>query len=148
MSKIISKFNLGEKIKIIDNANFKEKTEKNRLVYNTYKYRVGTIKEIKITNRNSITYIIEMIAKSGNTFTFDILEKYIQSYDELEFEINDKVRIKSEANFIEKNKENKKNYETYKNREGLVLDKKNSTYIVEFSDDKINILGKYLEKID
>lgn len=149
MNKITTKFNLEDKIKIIENANFREKTEKNRLVYNTYKNRIGTIKEIKITNRNSITYLIEMTGKSGNNFTFDILEKYIQKYEDIEFLINDKVKIKDDANFIEKNKENRKKYETYKNKEGSVVDRKNSTYIVEFSDNnKIDILVKYLEKID
>jgi len=147
MSKIICKFNLGEKIKLIETANFREKSEKNRLIYNTYKNRVGTIKEIIPTNSNSITYVINMVGKSGNTFTFDILEKYIQKYDDLEFEINDKVRIKSEANFIEKNKENRIKYETFKNKDGIVVEKKNSTYVIEFSDNKIDILGKYLEKI-
>jgi len=147
MIKITTKFNLEDKIKIIENANFREKTDKNRLVYNTYKNRVGTIKEIKITNSNSITYVIEMTAKSGNTFKFDILEKYIKEYNDVEYLINEKVRIKSEANFIEKNKENREKYETFKNREGFVVDSKNSTYIVEFSDNKIDILGKYLEKI-
>ncbi len=145
---IKTKFNLEDKVKIIENANFREKTEKNRLVYNTYKNRVGTIKEIKITNRNSITYLVEMTGKSGNTFTFDILEKYIQKYEDEEFLINDKVKIKDDANFIEKNEENREKYETYKNKEGFVVDKKNSTYIVQFSNDKIDILGKYLEKIN
>ncbi len=149
MNKITTKFNLEDKIKIIENANFREKTEKNRLVYNTYKNRIGTIKEIKITNRNSITYLIEMTGKSGNNFTFDILEKYIQKYEDIEFLINDKVKIKDDANFIEKNEENRKKYETYKNKEGSVVDRKNSTYIVEFSvDNKIDILVKYLQKID
>lgn len=148
MSKITSKFNVEEKVKIIENANFKEKTEKNRLVYNTYKYRVGTVKEIKITNSKSITYIIEMNAKNGNTFTFDILEKYLEKYDEVEFLINEKVKIRNNANFIEKNEENRKKYESYKNIEGFVVDIKNSTYIVEFSKDKIDILGKYLEKLE
>lgn len=80
-TKINTKFNLEDKVKIIETANFTEKAEKNRLVYNTYKNRVGTVKEIRPTNSQSITYIIEMTAKSGNTFTFDILEKYIQKYD-------------------------------------------------------------------
>jgi hypothetical protein len=145
---IKTKFNLEDKVKIIENANFKEKTEKNKLVYNTYKNRVGTIKEIKPTNINSITYIIEMLAKNGNTFRFDILEKYIQKYEDIEYVINEKVRIKDNANFIEKNKENRKKYEIYKNKDGVVVDKKNSTYIVQFSNDKIDILGKYLEKIE
>ena len=148
MSKINTKFNLEDKVKIIENANFREKTEKNRLVYNTYKYRVGTIKDIKITNRNSITYLIEMTGKNGNTFTFDILEKYLEKYDEVEFFINEKVKIRNDANFVEKNEENRKKYESYKNIEGFVVDKKNSTYIIEFSDNKIDILGKYLEKIE
>jgi hypothetical protein len=148
MIKITTKFNLEDKIKIIENANFREKTDKNRLVYNTYKNRIGTIKEIKITNSNSITYVIEMISKSGNTFKFDILEKYIQEYNDVEYLINEKVRIKSDANFIEKTKENREKYETFKNKEGFVVDRKNSTYIVEFSDNKIDILGKYLEKLD
>ena len=145
---IKTKFNLEDQVKIIENANFKEKTEKNKLVYNTYKNRVGTIKEIKPTNINSITYIIEMLAKNGNTFRFDILEKYIQKYEDIEYVINEKVRIKDNANFIEKNKENRKKYEIYKNKDGVVVDKKNSTYIVQFSNDKIDILGKYLEKIE
>jgi len=144
---IKTKFNLEDKVKIIENANFREKNDKNRLVYNTYKYRVGTIKDIIITNRNSITYLVEMTGKSGNTFRFDILEKYIQKYEDVEFLINDKVKIKDDAIFIEKNGENRKKYETYKNKEGLVEDRKNSTYIVQFSNDKIDILGKYLEKI-
>ena len=144
MIKITTKFNLEDKIKIIENANFREKNDKNRLVYNTYKYRVGTIKDIRITNRNSITYVIEMTGKSGNTFRFDILEKYIQKYEDVEFLINDKVKIKDDAIFIEKNEENRKKYETYKNKEGLVVDRKNLTYIIEFSNDKIDILGKYL----
>lgn len=148
MIKITTKFNLEDKVKIIENANFREKTDKNRLVYNTYKNRVGTIKEIKPTNRNSITYIIEMTAKSGNTFTFDILEKYIEKYDDIEFLLDEKVKIKDNANFIEKNEENRKKYETYKNKEGIIQDRKNSTYIVEFFDSKIDILGKYLEKLD
>lgn len=147
MIKITTKFNLEDKIKIIENANFREKTEKNRLIYNTYKNRVGIVKEIKPTNRNSITYIIEMIAKNGNTFRFDILEKYIQKYEDIEYLINENVRIKDDANFIEKNEENRKKYETYKNKDGVVVDKKNSTYIVEFSNEKIDILGKYLEKM-
>ncbi len=145
---IKTKFNLEDKVKIIENANFREKTEKNKLVYNTYKNRVGTVKEIKATNKNSITYIIEMMAKNGNTFRFDILEKYIQRYEDIEYLINENVRIKKDANFIEKNEENRKKYETYKNKDGFVVDKKNSTYIVQFSNDKIDILGKYLEKID
>jgi hypothetical protein len=149
MSKIISKFNLGEKIKLKGTANFSEKSEKNRLVYNTYKNRVGIVKEIKPTNRNSITYIIEMVTKKGNTFTFDILEKYIQVFDEIEFLLNEKVKIRDDANFIEKNEDNKKKYETYKNKEGVIVDKINLTYIVEFIDNnKINILGKYLERIN
>ncbi len=148
MSKIKSKFNLEEKVKIIENANFREKTEKNRLVYNTYKNRLGCVKEIRPTNSKSITYVIEMTSKNGNTFTFDILEKYLQEYNDVEFLINEKVKIKSDANFIEKTEENRKKYETYKNRDGVVVDKKNSTYIVEFSNIKINILGKYLEKLD
>jgi ribosomal protein L21E len=148
MIQITTKFNLEDKVKIKENSNFREKTEKNRLIYNTYKNRVGIIKEIKPTNCNSITYVIEMSAKSGNTFRFDILEKYIQEYNDIEYLINDKVRIKNEANFIEKNEQNRKKYETYKNKEGLIVDKKNSTYIVEFIDDKIDLLGKYLEKID
>ena len=145
---IKTKFNLEDKIKIIENANFREKTEKNKLVYNTYKNRVGIVKEIKPTNRNSITYIIEMTGKNDNTFSFDILEKYIQRYEDIEFLINENVRIKKDANFIEKNEENRKKYETYKNKDGFVVDKKNSTYIVQFSNDKIDILGKYLEKIN
>jgi hypothetical protein len=144
---IKTKFNLEDKIKIIENANFREKTNKNRLIYNTYKNRVGTVVEIKPTNSNSITYVIEMTSKNGNTFRFDILEKYIQEYNDIEYLINDKVRIKSEANFIEKNEENRKKYETYKNNEGVVVERKNSTYIVEFNDTKIDILGKYLEKV-
>ena len=144
---IKTKFNLEDKIKIIENANFREKTEKNRLVYNTYKNRVGTVKEIKPTNRNSITYVIEMTGKSGNIFRFDILEKYIQKYEDVEYLINENVRIRNDANFIEKNEENRKKYETYKNKDGFVVDKKNSTYIVQFLNDKIDILGKYLEKI-
>jgi hypothetical protein len=144
MIKITTKFNLEDKIKIIENANFREKNDKNKLVYNTYKHRVGTIKDIRITNRNSITYVIEMTGKNGNTFRFDILEKYIQKYEDVEFLINDKVKIKDDAIFIEKNEENRKKYETYKNKEGLVVDRKNSTYIIEFSNDKIDILGKYL----
>ena len=150
MSKISTKFNLEDKVKIIENANFREKTEKNRLVYNTYKNRVGTIKEIRPTNSRSITYVIEMNSKSGNTFTFDILEKYIQKYDDKEFLINEKVKIRNDANFIEKNEENRKKYETYKNIDGygVVVDKKNSTYIVEFNNSKIDILGKYLDKLD
>lgn len=148
MNKINTKFILGEKVKVIETANFREKTEKNRLVYNTYKNRVGTIMEIKVTNSKSITYIIEMTSKSGNNFTFDILEKYIQKYDDIEILINEKVKIKDDANFIEKNEENKKLYETYKNKDGVVVDKKNSTYIVEFLDCKIDILGKYLDKLN
>jgi len=148
MIQITTKFNLEDKIKIIENANFREKTEKNRLVYNTYKYRVGIIKDIIITNRNSITYVIEMTGKNGNTFRFDILEKYIQKYEDVEFLINDKVKIKDDAIFIEKNEENRKKYETYKNKEGYIVDRKNSTYIVEFIDNKIDILGKYLEKLE
>jgi len=62
--------------------------------------------------------------------------------------INDKVKIKDDAIFIEKTEENRKKYETYKNKEGLVVDRKNSTYIVEFIDNKIDILGKYLEKLE
>jgi ribosomal protein L21E len=148
MNKINTKFNLEDKVKIIETANFREKTEKNRLIYNTYKNRVGTVKEIRPTNSKSITYIIEMTAKSGNTFSFDILEKYIQEYNDVEYLINEKVKVKDDANFIEKSEENKKLYETYKNKDGVVVDKKNSTYIVEFSDNKIDILGKYLEKIN
>ena len=148
MNKINTKFILGEKVKVIETANFREKTEKNRLVYNTYKNRVGTIMEIKVTNSKSITYIIEMTSKSGNNFTFDILEKYIQKNDDIEILINEKVKIKDDANFIEKNEENKKLYETYKNKDGVVVDKKNSTYIVEFLDCKIDILGKYLDKLN
>lgn len=148
MSEINNKFILGDKIKLIETANFREKTEKNKLVYNTYKNRVGIVKEIKPTNSKSITYIIEMNSKSNNVFTFDILEKYIQKYDDIEFLINDKVKIKDDANFIEKNIKNREKYETYKNKEGIVLEKKNLTYIVEFFDDKIDILGKYLEKIN
>jgi hypothetical protein len=148
MSKFNIKFNVGDKIKLKENANFREKSEKNRLIYNTYKNRVGIIKEIKPTNSNSITYIIEMKANKGNTFTFDILEKYIQENNDLEFIINDKVKIREDAYFIEKNEENRKRYESYKNKEGIVKEKKNSTYLVEFSDNKINILGKYLEKIN
>ena len=83
MNKINTKFNLEDKVKIIETADFREKTEKNRLVYNTYKNRVGTVKEIRPINSKSITYIIEMTAKSGNIFTFDILEKYIQKHDVL-----------------------------------------------------------------
>jgi hypothetical protein len=148
MSKINTKFNLEDKVKVIDTANFREKTEKNRLVYNTYKNRVGIIKEIRPTNSNSITYIIEMTAKNGKTFTFDILEKYIQEYNDIEYLINEKVKIKNEANFIKKNEENRKKYENFKNKEGIITDKKNLTYIVEFLGDKIDILGKYLEKIN
>ena len=147
MNNIITKFNLEDKVKIISTANFREKTEKNRLIYNTYKYRVGTVKKIKITNSKSITYIIEMKAKNGNTFTFDILEKYIEKYDDKEFLINEKVKIKNDADFFEKNEKNRKIYETYKNKEGIIIDKINSTYIVEFTDIKIDILGKYLEKL-
>ena len=88
-----------------------------------------------------------MTAKSGNTFKFDILEKYIKEYNDVEYLINEKVRIKSDANFIEKNEENREKYETFKNKKGFVVDIKNSTYIVEFSDNKIDILGKYLEKL-
>jgi hypothetical protein len=148
MFKITTKFNLEDKVKVIDTANFKEKTEKNRLVYNTYKNRVGTVKEIRPTNRNSITYIIEMTAKNGKTFTFDILEKYIKEYNDIEYLINEKVRIKNDANFIEKKEENRKKYEIFKDKEGIVVDKKNSTYIIEFLDKKVDILGKYLEKIN
>jgi hypothetical protein len=144
----MTKFNLGDKVKLIETANFREKIEKNRLVYNTYKNRVGIVKEINPTNSKSITYLIEMPSKSGNTFTFDILEKYIEKYDDIEFLINEKVRIKSEAYFIEKNEENRKKYETYKNKDGVIVDKKNLTYIVEFTDNKIDILGKYLEKLN
>jgi len=148
MKNIIIKFNLEDKIKIISTANFKEKTEKNRIIYNTYKYRVGTIKEIKPTNSKSITYIIEMKAKNGNTFTFDILEKYIEKYDDKEYLINEKVKIRNDADFFEKTEKNRKIYETYKNKEGVIINKINSTYIVEFTDIKIDILGKYLEKLD
>jgi len=83
MNKINTKFHLEDKVKIIETANFKEKSEKNRLVYNTYKNRIGTVKGIRPINSKSITYIIEMTAKSGNIFTFDILEKYIQKHDDL-----------------------------------------------------------------
>ena len=148
MSKINTKFNLEDKVKVIDTANFREKTEKNKLVYNTYKNRVGIVKEIRPTNSNSITYIIEMTAKNDKTFTFDILEKYIQEYNDIEYLINEKVKIKNDANFIEKNEENRKKYENFKNKEGIITDKKNLTFIVEFLDDKIDILGKYLEKIN
>jgi hypothetical protein len=148
MNKINTKFILGEKVKVIETANFREKTEKNRLVYNTYKNRVGIVKEIRPTNSNSITYIIEMTANGGKTFTFDILEKYIQEYNDIEYLINEKVKIKNDAKFIEKNETNKKKYESLKNKEGIVTDKKNLTYIVEFLDIKIDILGKYLEKIN
>ncbi len=147
MSKITTKFNLGDKIKLKETANFYEKSDKNKLVYNTYKNRVGVVREIRPTNSKSITYIIEMNGKNDNIFTFDILEKYVEKYDDIEFQINENVRIKSDANFIEKNIQNREKYMTYKNKEGKIIEKKNSTYIVDFSDDKIDILGKYLEKI-
>jgi len=89
-----------------------------------------------------------MNGKNGNTFTFDILEKYLEKYEEQEFFINEKVKIRNDAKFLEKNEENRKKYDSSKNIEGFVVDKKNSTYIVEFSDVKLDILGKYLEKIE
>ena len=154
------KFNIGDNIKVLENSNFIEKTEKNKLVYNTYKNRVGVIKNIQSRIHNSVTYLVEMMSKNGLLFTFDILEKYLEKCDISEFTIDDIVMINDNANFIEKNEENKKSYETYKKREGKIIEiknqspyKDNTTFIVEMLSAKnttfrFDILGKYLIKID
>jgi hypothetical protein len=160
MNKLIPKFNLDDNVYILENADFIEKTEKNRLVYNTYKNKVAIIKDIK-SQTNNITYILEMRSKSGTLFTFDILEKYIEKCDQADFLVNDKVKLKDNAEFLEKNEENRKSYETYKKREGTIVEihnlhpnKENTTYIVEILQNqkntnfKFDILGKYLEKIN
>ena len=160
MIKLIPKFNLGDNVNILENADFLEKTEKNRLVYNTYKNRVAIIKDIK-SQTNNVTYMLEIKTKNGTIFTFDILEKYIEKCDETELLVNDKVKLKDDAEFLEKNEENRKSYETYKKREGIIVEiynlhpnKENTTYIVEMMQQQKNtnfrfdILGKYLEKIN
>ena len=160
MINLIPKFNLGDNVNILENADFLEKTEKNRLVYNTYKNRVAIIKDIK-SQTNNVTYILEIKTKNGTTFTFDILEKYIEKCDETDFLVNDKVKLKDDAEFLEKNEVNRKSYETYKKREGVIVEihnlhpsKENTTYIVEMTQQQKNtnfrfdILGKYLEKIN
>jgi hypothetical protein len=154
------KFNIGDNIKVLENSDFIEKTEKNKLIYNTYKNRIGKIKNIQCKIYNSITYLVEMKSKNGSLFTFDILEKYLERCDISEFTIDDIVMIKDDANFIEKNEENKKSYETYKKKEGKIIEiknhnpnKDNTTFIVEMLSAKnttfrFDILGKYLNKID
>ncbi len=154
-----SKFNIGENVKILENAQFIEKTDKNKLVYNTYKNRTSTIKKIQNITYNSVTYLVEMKSKNGSLFTFDILEKYLEKCEKLDFSIDDIVIIKDDADFIEKNEENKKSYETYKKRECKIVEiknlhpyKDNTTFIVEMLSAKnttfrFDILGKYLNKI-
>jgi hypothetical protein len=153
-------FNIGDNVKILENSEFTEKTEKNRLVYNTYKNRIATIKNINNITHNCVTYLLEMKSKNGSLFTFDILEKYLEKCDISEFTIDDIVKIKDDANFDEKNEENKKSYETYKNREGKIVEiknlhpyKDNTTFIIEMLNAKnttfrFDILGKYLNKLN
>jgi hypothetical protein len=153
-------FNIGDNVKVLESSEFTEKTEKNRLVYNTYKNRIATIKNINNRTHNSVTYILEMKSKNGSLFTFDILEKYLEKCEISEFTIDDIVKIREDANFEEKNEENKKSYETYKNRECKIVEIKNlhpykdsTTFIVEMLSAKnttfrFDILGKYLNKIN
>jgi hypothetical protein len=153
-------FNIGDNVKVLESSEFTEKTEKNRLVYNTYKNRIATIKNINNRTHNCVTYLLEMKSKNGSLFTFDILEKYLEKCDVSDFTIDDIIKIKDDANFEEKNEENKKSYETYKNREGKIVEiknlhpyKDNTTYIVEMLSAKntffrFDILGKYLNKIN
>ena len=101
-----------------------------------------------------------MKSKNGSLFTFDILEKYLEKCEISEFTIDDIVMIKDDADFVEKNEENKKSYETYKKREGKIIGiknqspyKDNTTFIVEMLSAKnttfrFDILGKYLNKIN
>jgi hypothetical protein len=151
-------YNIGDNVKILDNSEFTEKTDKNKLIYNTYKNRIGVIKNIQNRIYNSVTYLVEMKSKNGSLFTFDILEKYLEKCEKADFTIDDIVIIKDDADFAEKNEENKKSYETYKKREGKIVEiknlhpyKGNTTFIVEMISAKNNtfrfdILGKYLNK--
>jgi len=100
-----------------------------------------------------------MKSKNGKLFTFDILEKYLEKSEISELTIDDIVKIKDSANFDEKSEKNKKSYETYKNREGKIVEiknmhpyKDNTTFIVEMENSenmtfRFDIIGKYLEKI-
>ena len=163
-------FIVGSSVQVKSNSSFSEKSDKNKIIYYTYIGKKGTIVSIPHNNGKDITYIVEMISNKGKTFTFDILEKYLEEFvqdssekNDMEgfFKKNDKVFVKNDADFSEKSIENKKSYETYKNREGTVIQLKhknknsdNSTYIIEMNSttniDKkftFDILGKYLTSI-
>ena len=152
-------FNIDDYVKVSEKSEFLEKTEKNRLVYNTYKNRIAKIKNINNITNDSVTYLLEMKSKNGTLFTFDILEKYLEKSEISELTINDIVKIKDDANFDEKSEKNKKSYETYKNREGKIVEiknmhpyKDNTTFIVEMENSenitfRFDIIGKYLKKI-
>ena len=157
-------FKIYDFVQIKNDAIFIEKSEKNQMIYTSYKNKKGIIIDIIYSKGNDVTYIVEMISSKGNLFKFNILEKYLDPYIELfqsEFLIQDKVYVKNDADFSEKSDKNKKSYETYKNKEGIVTLLKhkgsnidNSTYIVEMNSstqpDKkftFEILGKYIQKV-
>jgi hypothetical protein len=157
-------FKIYDFVQIKKDAIFVEKSEKNQKIYTSYKNKKGIIIDIIYSKGYDVTYIVEMISLKGNLFKFNILEKYLDPYIELfqsEFLIQDKVYVKNDADFSEKSDKNKKSYETYKNKEGIVTLLKykgtnidNSTYVVEMNSstqpDKkftFEILGKYIQKV-
>ena len=157
-------FQINSLVQVKSDALFSEKSDKNKLVYQTYKGKKGSVVSILHNNGKDITYLIQMTSNKGTTFNFDILEKYLEEFVQIDlqnsFQINDKVFVKQDADFYEKSEDNKKSYETFKNREGTVVeikhktkDSDSSTFIVEMystvnTDKKFtfDILGKYLTK--
>lgn len=156
-------FQIGSLVQVKSDSSFSEKSEKNKLIYQTYKGKMGTVVNVPHNNGKDVTYVIEMKSNKGNTFKFDILEKYLELFvdaSEPYFKKDDKVFVKQDADFSEKSEENKKSYETYKAREGTIVDIKHnakdyqsSTFIVEMNSTVVpdkkftfDILGKYLTK--
>lgn len=71
-----------DKVSVKNDADFSEKSDKNKKSYETYKNREGTITLLKhkgLDNDNS-TYVVEMMSsiQPDKKFTFEILGKYIQ----------------------------------------------------------------------
>jgi hypothetical protein len=75
-------FSIEDKVSVRNDADFSEKSDKNKKSYETYKNREGTITQLKhkgLDNDNS-TYVVEMTSSTqpDKKFTFEILGKYIQ----------------------------------------------------------------------
>jgi hypothetical protein len=76
----ISELTIDDIVKIKDDSNFDEKSEKNKKSYETYKNRKGKIVEIKNMHpyKDNTTFIVEMENSEKTTFRFDILGKYLE----------------------------------------------------------------------